>query len=409
MTVRLAVGLVLVLAGAFLNVPIALGLGVVTLGFEIVRQLWTARGVGTIGYRRFLSTSGVPWGEQATLTIEIWNRGRLPFSWLRSDDAISADAVVKERRLLPGDLGDLTLRNTWTLGPRELVRRRLHLGATRRGVVEVGPTEIVSGDLFALPAARGVWDPVDRLTVWPRTVAAPAVARQERVGGLDRARRGLAEDPSRFVGLRPYAPGDPVRRLHARASARLGRPMVKRFEPSRDRDILLVVDLELDDRILGAGEESDEPTEDLIVIAASLVRSLGLAHAAFGLAAAAVSGPGRPIAFLPLASAPGQMERGLDLLARLPERPSASFERLIGFVSRVAREGTTIMVLTGRDGGPLLGPLRSLRRQGLSVGILAFGPAAIDAVATARGAGLTADVITLDGPWRTASNVLIGA
>jgi uncharacterized protein (DUF58 family) len=408
-TVRAILGLVLVFAGAFMGVPIAIGLGLVTVGFELVRQPWIARGVRGVGYRRRLSSAHVPWGETTTLTIEVWNRSRLPISWLRSDDAISGQAVVSERRLLPGDLGDLTLRNTWTLGPRELVRRRLQVGATRRGVVEIGPTDVVVGDLFALPAGQGSWPDVDRLTVWPRTVAAPGLAREERWGGLDRSRRGLSEDPSRFVGIRDYQPGDPVRRLHARASTRLGRPMTKRFEPSRDRDVLLIVDLEPD---LGAGydagQDPDAATEDLIVIAASLVRALGLAHAAFGLAAAGYAGPERRISYLPVSSAPGQMERGLDLLARLNVGPAASFERLASLVARVAREGTTILVLSGRDVSDLLRPLRALQRQGLSVAVLASGFAGPGSVAAARAIGLQADLVGLDDPWRTASRVVVG-
>ena len=66
----------------------------------------------------------------------------------------------------------------------------------------------------------------------------------DRWGDLDRARPGLAEDPSRFAGVRPYAPGDPIRRIHARTSARLGRPMTKRFEPSRDREVLIALDVQ---------------------------------------------------------------------------------------------------------------------------------------------------------------------
>jgi uncharacterized protein (DUF58 family) len=238
------------------------------------------------------------------------------------------------------------------------------------------------------------------------------------VGGTDRARRGLSEDPSRFVGIRDYQPGDPVRRLHARASVRLGRPMSKRFEPSRDRDVLLVVDLEPPDPsdaastpgpepATAADGDPDEATESLIVIAASLVRSLGLAHAAFGLAAAGFMGPGRRISFLPVTAAPGQTERALDLLARLATGPSASFDRLAGFVGRATREGTTILVLTGREASGLVRPLRLLQRQGHSVRLLASGPAAAEAARSARAAGLPAEVIELDGGWRTASRVVV--
>jgi hypothetical protein len=202
--------------------------------------------------------------------------------------------------------------------------------------------------------------------------------------------------------------------------------MSKRFEPSRDRDVLLVVDLEPpvlsdpesvagpepasmpgQDRATAAERDPDEAIESLIVIAASLVRSLGLAHAAFGLAAAGFMGPGRRISFLPVTAAPGQTERALDLLARLSTGPSASFDRLAGFVGRATREGTTILVLTGREASGLVRPLRLLQRQGHSVRVLASGPVGAETSRSARAAGLPAEVIELDGGWRTATRVVV--
>jgi uncharacterized protein (DUF58 family) len=410
MTARAFLGTVLVLAGALLDVPIALGLGLVLVGFEVIRVVWVRRGLAGVGHRRTLAASRVAWGEMTGLVIEVWNRSRLPISWLRVDEAVSDDVIVRDRDLLAGDMGDLTLRNTWSLGPREIVRRRLEIGATRRGVYEVGPTSITAGDLFALPVADGIWPSVDRFVVWPRLVPAVATERRDRWGGADRARSGLSEDPSRFVGIRPYAAGDPVRRIHARSSARLGHPMTKRFEPSRDRDLLLVVDLEAPtSRFDNWDLDRDEPAEGLIVIAASIVRSLGERHAAFGIAAAGYSGATTRLAYLPVSHAPGQMERGLDLLARLSAEPSAPFERLAALIGRAVNEATTVVVLTGRDSRRLLRPLRALQRRGLTVRILAAGSAGPSSAARARTAGIPAEVIDLDGPWQTATQVMVQA
>jgi uncharacterized protein (DUF58 family) len=210
------------------------------------------------------------------------------------------------------------------------------------------------------------------------------------------------------VGIRAYVPGDPLRRIHARASARLGTPMTKRFEPSRDRDLLLVVDLEAPTtRYDNWDVDVEEAAEALIVIAASIVRSLGEQHAAFGLAAAGYSGGASRLAYLPVSHAPGQMERGLDLLARLSPEPSAPFERLAALVGRVAGEATSIVVLSARDSRAIVPPLRALQRRGLTVRLLAAGSAGPSAAARARTAGIPSDVVDLDGPWRSASQVQV--
>lgn len=41
------------------------------------------------------------------------------------------------------------------------------------------------------------------------------------------------------MGLRPYAPGDPLRRLHAPTSARAGRPMVVERAVERATEVIL--------------------------------------------------------------------------------------------------------------------------------------------------------------------------
>src|SRR6185369_11073619 len=130
----------------------------------------------------------------------------------------------------------------------------------------------------------------DRFLVWPRTVPTDTVHRRDRWGGTDRALAGLSEDPSRFAGIREYSPGDPFRRVHARASARLGRPVVKVFEPSRDREVLIALDVQtVNGRAWETIWDTDE-VESLFVVAASIARSLAGERSAFGLAAAGYHG-----------------------------------------------------------------------------------------------------------------------
>ncbi len=39
------------------------------------------------------------------MTIEVWNRKRLPLAWLRADDDASSGVVVRERDLVDGSRG----------------------------------------------------------------------------------------------------------------------------------------------------------------------------------------------------------------------------------------------------------------------------------------------------------------
>src|SRR5437667_8449990 len=399
--------ILLLLLGTFLEVPVAVILSIVVLMIEAVRQVWTRFGLSGVSYRRRLERDRIGWGEEIPVTVEIWNRKRLPLAWLRADDAATPGVVVRERELALGTTGGAVLRNVWTLAPFERVTRQFHVGAERRGVYDLGPVELSVGDLFAGQAATERRHDVDRFLVRPRTVAAASLRRRDTLGGADRARFGLSEDPSRFAGIRDYAPGDPLRRIHPRASARLGRPVVKRFEPSRDREVLLALDVQTAAGPVPGSAFDDEEVESLFVVAASLARSLADERAAFGLAAAGYHGAESRYAYLPVSEAPGPAERVFDLLARLSSHPSAPFERLLATIARVLRPGTTILVVTARDPARYLGHLRRLEQSGCPVVVLACGPNADRDAAHARAAGLAARTARLDGPWRSAGRLVV--
>ena len=185
------------------------------------------------------------------MTIEVWNRKRLPLAWLRADDDASFGVVVRERELVDGSRGSGALRNVWTLAPFERVTRRFHVGAERRGVYDLGPVDLVCRRPVRPPGGRPrSATTATRFIVRPRTVG-DGRHRATRTSGaaLERAKAGLTEDPSRFAGVRPYAPGDPLRRDPPPGAAPAsGPPVTKRFEPSRDREVLIVLDVQTDAR-----------------------------------------------------------------------------------------------------------------------------------------------------------------
>jgi uncharacterized protein (DUF58 family) len=405
MTLRVLGALGLMLIGALLGVPVAAVLGIVVLMLETVHAIWAQRGLRGVRYRRHLATHRMAWGDRIDLDVEVWNRKRLPLAWLRADDAISPGLAIQGHRSVETEVFGPTLRNSWTLAPFERVVRHLGITAERRGVFTIGPVDVSVGDLFARQAAATELADVDTITVWPRTVASSSVVRPERWGDLDRSRKGLIEDPSRFAGVRPYSPGDPLRRIHPRTSARLGRPMTKRFDPSRERDVLIALDLQTEPGATWELSVDDDVVEGLFVIAGSIARSLAAERAAFGLTAAGYSGLPTRFADVPVAHAGGQAERVLDLLARLSSTPSAPFETLLARIARRHSSGTTVVVITARAPGPFIRPLRGLRKAGFGVAIVAAGPDAVVHAAAAREAGVVARAAILDGPWRVAGQL----
>jgi uncharacterized protein (DUF58 family) len=238
-------------------------------------------------------------------------------------------------------------------------------------------------------------------------VPVAGLATRTRWAGTERARRGLSEHPTSYAGLRDYRPGDPVRRIHQRASARVGRPLVKRFDPAREREVLVALDIQTVEGPVWQPTYDDDLVETLCVVTGSVARRLRADGAAVGLAVAGYSGAPRPIAILPPAATNEQVPRILDTLARLSPYPSAPFGRLLGVLPRALRPGAEILVLTGRDPTPWLPTLRRVQRLGFGVEILAVGPSAGRATTSARGAGLAARIARLDGGWADAHGLVV--
>ncbi|HEY8632238.1 MAG TPA: hypothetical protein VIL50_03715, partial [Candidatus Limnocylindrales bacterium] len=105
--------ILLLLLGTFLDVPVAVILSIVVLMVEIVRQVWTRFGLTGVTYRRRLERDRIAWGEEIPVTVEVWNRKRLPLAWLRADEAATPGVVVRERELAVGRTGENVMRNAW--------------------------------------------------------------------------------------------------------------------------------------------------------------------------------------------------------------------------------------------------------------------------------------------------------
>ena len=269
---------------------------------DVVHAAWARRGLEGIRYRAPpRRAAGSPFGESIPLEIEVWNRRRLPLAWLRADDEASPGVELRERELDEGEEpGTIVLRNAWTLRPWERVRRRFHVFAERRGVFTLGPVELSVGDPFARRVAAELRPGTDTFLVWPRTVPTTELEPPDRWGDLERAPRRPRARIRR--GSRACARTRPATRSggstpgRARASAR---PVTKRFEPSRDREVLIALDVQVAEGAAWEAGWGDDDVESLYVVAASLARSLALRRVAFGILAAGYTGAETRIAACP--------------------------------------------------------------------------------------------------------------
>ena len=136
--------------------------------------------------------------------------------------------------------------------------------------------------------------------------------------------------------------------IHWRATARLGQPVSRRWEPARSRQVILVLDVQTVEGPSWEMAWDDDAFESLCVAAASLARSLLDSGASVGLAAAGFSGTAQRLAFLPPRSGLDQLGRVTDLLARLGPISSGTMSGLLTWLTRRVPSGASLVVLAAR-------------------------------------------------------------
>lgn len=167
-------------------------------------------------------------GDVARLTIDVTHPPTHDIAVHLADRSPDLDPVVIERtRPRPGTTSVTIAATAPVWGRHELGRLVVRLTAPLSWCVwEQAVGEL--GDLVVLPTAEHL----DRLLAPTATQA---------VAGSHPA-RAFTGDGSEFVDIRAYQPGDRVRDINWKATARQGTPHVNRRRPERAGDVVIVLD-----------------------------------------------------------------------------------------------------------------------------------------------------------------------
>lgn len=151
----------------------------------------------------------------------------------------------------------------------------------RRALLMLGPVTSVRTDPLGLLRRRAQWTDAVELFVHPRIVRLDA-----ETNGLMRDLEGmptrdLADDDVSFHALREYAPGDDLRHVHWKSTARTSKLMIRQFEQTRRSQLVVVLSTALE-------EYADEEEFELAV---SIAGSIGVSALREGKAVTLVTTP----------------------------------------------------------------------------------------------------------------------
>jgi uncharacterized protein (DUF58 family) len=360
----LVAGPVLIGAALRFGYPPLVVLGAAALLAVPVAVLYLVRRPA-LSVARVVAPDRVQRGEASTATLTVRNTGRFAAGPLVARDRCGGDRVSVP---LP------------RLSPRHDTTTTYAVPTAVRGVVHVGPLNLVRTDPLGLVRWVRTLGGTARVWVYPRAyplTAVPVGVMRSLDGRIDRVPHGSIT----FDSLREYVVGDELRRVHWRTSARIGELMVREhLDTSLPRLVVL-----LDDR--AGAYPSGEPggTTDSFEAACEAAASVIAAAAREELPVALrlVSGPGAGGDGRRLGLTTTSRDL-LDLLAEavLVDEHRRGPPRLVEAAARLRQRtaGDTLIFLTGPAGAADLGAVAGLRGAYPSIVVGALGVAEPPAV-----------------------------
>lgn len=273
-------------AGAILLLIIAILFGFdllayamyVLLAVMIVSRFLTRNWAQSLAATRECNRLSAEIGEQVAVVVTLKNIGRWPVAWVLLEDLLPRDALLFDppRLKIGGRRVQLTM-----LRARGRKTMNYQLTPTRRGYYQLGPLVLETGDLFGLHRRYRVLTEPHFLLVLPKVLPLTGyeVSSKRPIGEVRMSYR-LYEDPTRISGVRAYERGDPLNRVHWRATARTGVLHSKVYEPSTVVGATLLLEFHT-----AAHEKKHEPhrSELAVTAAASIANAVYLLNQQIGL------------------------------------------------------------------------------------------------------------------------------
>lgn len=333
-------------------------------------------------------------GERVRVRVIVHNPAALPLPWLLLEDTLPPAALdpLGPKLRLRGRRAAIGM-----LRPGGEIVLTYSLECLGRGYHQIGPLVLESGDLFGLHRRFRVAAPPRFVLVYPRVVplAGYDLASRRPIGDV-RILHRLYEDPTRIAGVRAYQQGDPLNRVHWRATARTGALHSKVHEPSTLSGVTVLLDYHQD----GYPRRGEPVRSELAVTAAvSLVHAVFLMGEQVGLVtnardaaerirtegweeapasrraarcSAADVPESRRLAPLVVETRRGaeQFQRTREVLARAELTDGLTFaELIVETAHRLPRDATALAVLPDVSVETAIA-LGNLRRRGMAVAVV---------------------------------------
>jgi uncharacterized protein (DUF58 family) len=384
----------LLVLGLLLKLSLLVYAMYVLLGILALARFFSRAWTDELAASRFCNRDMLEIGESAEVEVHVKNEGRLTVPWLLVEDSLPHDAQVQMPLHLKAEGPRLTLVR---LRPGETISLDYRVTFLMRGYYQLGPLLLETGDVFGLHRRFRVATEPHFAMVLPKVLPLQGynLASRRPLGEIRVVHR-LFEDPTRLAGIRLYQPGDPLNRIHWRATARTGEIHSRVYENSRVAGATFLLDFHVRSY---QGHGAPASAELAMVTIASLANAVSLMGQQIGLASngrdaadrireegwgadfitrreahrrakeALANTRLRPV-LVPTRKGDANFTRILETLARLEHTDGLEFSEMLAEVaSEIPRDATVVAVLR-RVTPATAAALGELARRGFLVTVI---------------------------------------
>jgi len=347
-------------------------IGVLLLALLILGWSWYKLALWRVDYSRHFAEKRAFVGEEIELTLAVENHKWLPVSWLRLQDDFPEALPIKGGKTGPSSKPNtVTMGGVFALRWFERVERRYRVQCRQRGYFPFGPATLEAGDPFGLFSQKKRESQTAWFIIYPKVLSLAALGLPAKNPfGEVKSDIPLFPDPIRTVGVRDYRPGDDLRFIHWKATARQQRLQTKLLEPTLSRQIAIFLNVATMEHFWRG--VVPRKLERAISVAASVANYAAEQRWPVGLMAnGSLPRSDQPLKVLP-GRAPGQLTLIMEMLAAVTPVASMDIDRLLWQESSHIAWGATLVVVTAYLSEMLMQTMRTLRDAGRRLTLVAL-------------------------------------
>jgi uncharacterized protein (DUF58 family) len=263
------------------------------------------------------------------------------------------------------------------LEPDVINRAAYRLPTDRRGVIEIGPLEVVVTDPFGLASSSTIAAPMTELTVYPHVddiAPVPHTTGDDPYAGADHP-SALGRTGDDFYALRPYVVGDDLRRVHWRSTARRDELMVRQDELPWQGRVTVLLDVRRNAHTPASFELAVSAAASVVTASwkrRDLVRLMTTDNTDFGYGAGTA-----------------HAEAIMEFLATVAATPSGTLRGVLDALGQAGNGGAVVPIVAG-IGDAELASLGRLRSRFAAVTVVHFERSSYDTAVGATTGGAIA-------------------